>query len=158
MGEKHLHFIRGAAFVALALALSGCDMFGSDRSGIGGAIPYGQTAEGGITVASFDPTDARQTCVNDLTIYRAHLQVPASPAVDLNKPVNAYVQEAGSAGAAINVLNGELNELNRALDGELAQRNPFDVGERARSDDAIAVIEDGIFLNEALAEALECRL
>ncbi len=141
---------------ALSLALSGC--FGFGRQSWRGE--YGQGDGGGMTVDTslYNVASAPKACVNDLEIYRAHLQAPEDVSKDLGRPLRSYVNEAGSARSALNNVHAELNDLQGALNNELAQRNAFDVSNRARSDTSIAVLEDEIFLNEALAEALECRI
>lgn len=162
MTRDHKNWVMGAGMIALSLTLSGCFTFTARTVPYSGIGPpgYGDVQDpGGIHVetADYDLANAPKACVNNLAVFEAHLQVPDAPAMDLNKPVNAYVQEAGSARAAINAVQVELASLNTDLNYELAGRNPFDANARAASDDAIAYIEDGILLNEALAEALECR-
>ncbi len=157
MGDKHVQLIRSAALVALVLSLSGCAGFLKNSPPSDQAQASGPRAASGVLHRRSDAQGAPLACVNDLAVFHAHLQMPGSSGMDLNKPVTAYVQEAGGAGAAIAVVNVELNNLNQRLDSELADRNPFDPRARTRSDDAISVLEDGILLNEALAEALECR-
>lgn len=156
-------------FIAvLALAVAGCETT-SDPS-IGGdysassssaaAAPTPTRSYGSLEHNSsrFDESTARPGCVNDLQIYEAYLQAPDLPAKNLRKPVQDYIRDAGGAQEAITAANVDLTSLNVQLERELASRNPFDAAARARSDDNIARIEDGILLNEALIEALQCHL
>jgi len=120
---------------------------------------YTSTGAGMLSVdpLEFDPANAPRACVNDLRVYRTHLQMPGVSHLDLNKPINAYVQDAGGTEAAIDEANDTVTHLNQQLDLELARRNPFNTETRRTTDDAIASIEDRIMLNQALAEALECH-
>ena len=120
---------------------------------------YGPSSPSTFEVAplGFDPATAPNACVNDLRVYRAHLQMPSASRFDLTKPVASYVQEAGGADTAINEVNARVDQLNLDLELELARRNPFNEQARRTSDDTIASLEDRILLNQALAEALECR-
>jgi len=106
---------------------------------------------------NFDPDDAPRACVNDLRIYGAYLQMPNSSGMNLNKPINDYIHDAGGADAALNAANAQVIELRQQLDSAVASRDPFDMEARKDSDDVIATLEDGILLNQALAEAIECR-
>ena len=141
-----------ALVVTLGLSLSACLTAGGSWS----SVTTGLSQAGSFNRTS-DHENAPNPCVNNLRIYHAHLQMPSATGFDLNKPVTNYIQESGSADAAISHVNADLNQLNHDLEQELAQRNPFNEIARERSDDAIATIEDGILLNEALAEAIECR-
>lgn len=111
-----------------------------------------------VNTFAFDETTAPQACVNDLRVYEAYLQVPERPIKPLDRTVNEYIREAGGAPQAIAALQIELGQLNTDLEAELDARNPFDPLSRARADDNIARIEDGILLNEALIEALNCHI
>lgn len=153
--------IKAAAGFALALSMSACVTTSGSGSASTGTTPayYATQSTGGLEVEpfDFDPADAPKACVNDLRVYRAHLQMPGASRIDLNKPVTNYVQEAGGKDAALNAVTAEINRLNEQLELEMARRNPFNQSARRRSDDTISTIEDGILLNEALAEALTCQ-
>ncbi len=149
--------LRLLAVLLAAGALAACLEL---RRGPGGTPDYPVSEESTIRVEplDFDPAQAPMPCVADLEIYSAHLQMPGTARYDLSKSVDTYVREAGGADAAMQVVNEEATSLNRELDLELSQRNPFNEQARRRSDDMIAELEDGILLNEALAEAIACRL
>ena len=144
-----------------AVALSGCLATGGGTTTQHYQAHY-QTASGatptGYRVERVDSRNAAAACVNDLSVYEAHLQMPDQPSLDLNKPVGNYIREAGNARAAMEGVNQQLLVLNASLEHEVDGRNPFNAASRARSDDAIATIEDSILLNEALAEAISCHL
>ena len=120
---------------------------------------FGSSSPSTFEVAplEFDPATAPNACVNDLRVFRAHLQMPSASRFDLAKPVDAYVREAGGADTAINEVTARVDQLSLDLELELARRNPFNDQARRTSDDTIASLEDRILLNQALAEALECR-
>lgn len=140
----------------LGLSLSGCFNFGQ-QAWRGGA--YGEGGGGGfeINTASYDVANAPRACVNNLSVYHASLQAPEAVTTDLSRSINSYIREAGGARAALNIVNMEFNDLNGALNYEQVQREAFNASARAQSDAAIDVLEDEIFLNRALAEALSCR-
>jgi len=146
----------GLIIAGLGLALSGC--FGREEAWRGGAYGEGGRGTAGFTLdtAEFDVANAPRACVNDLTIYQAHLQSPEGVSTDLERPVSAYINEAGSARAAINVANREYDELQGDLLRQRRQRITFNASSRVQADAAMEVIEDEMFLNRALAEALDC--
>jgi len=159
--EKYLKI---CGVVLGAAAMSGC-LATTPRSGGGSsyaeASGYSEVAGGGpvgIRVARVDANSSARACVNDLAFYEAYLQNPSEPAMDINKSVRSYIQDAGDAQTAMVEVDRHLSALNVALDNEMDNRDPFNLRARARSDDAIASIEDGILLNEALAEAISCHL
>ncbi len=155
-------------FAVVALALAGCQ---SARTNTSGGDAY-DTSAGAAAAATpnrsfgglehnpsrYNAANARSACVNDLQIYQAYLQAPEEPAKNLTKPVQDYIRDAGGAQQAIEAANVELASLNTQLERELATRDPFNAAARARADDRIARIEDGILLNEALVEALQCHI
>jgi hypothetical protein len=172
---KFAHTLKLAPAILAAVSLSACVTTG----GTGSTAADTPNAVGTTAVASAQPVNPAPTssgsmievqpttysaggtphaCVGDLRFYRAYLQMPdAAHAVDMNKPINDYVREAGGADAAINAANAQVIQLRQQLNTALADRDPFDEDSRKDSDDAIATLEDNILLNQALAEALQCR-
>jgi len=163
--------IRIIAVFSASLALSACVTVGgsSGNSGYSAGsnnngsaaqpVNYAPSRAGMLEVEplNFDPNNAPKACVNDLQIYRAHLQMPGASTLDLNKPINNYIREAGGPREALQTVYAQINDLNGEMDLELARRDPFNEQSRRRADDSIATLEDRILLNQALAEALECR-
>jgi|GEM_PF-1882023 len=163
--------IRVVAVTAGALALSACVTTGggstaantpnavSTQQAAAQSVNYPRSSAGILEVEplSYDPNGAPRSCVNDLRVYRAYLQAPEASRIDLNKSVNDYVREAGGADAAINAANAQVIQLRQQLNTAVDNRNPFDENARKDADDTIAALEDSILLNQALAEALECR-
>lgn len=163
--------IRIAAVTMGAAALSACVTTGggstaantsnavSTQQASTQAASYPRSSAGMLEVEplSYDLNGAPRSCVNDLRVYRAYLQAPEASRIDLNKSVNDYVREAGGADAAINAANAQVIQLRQQLSTVEDNRNPFDENARKDADDTIAALEDSILLNQALAEALECR-
>jgi len=169
--NKCAAIIRTVAVLGVSLALSACVTVGggSGNSGYSAgsnnngaaaqSVNYAPSRAGMLEVEplNFDPNNAPKACVNDLQIYRAHLQMPGVTTLDLNKPVNSYINEAGGPHEALQAVYARINDLNGEMDLELARRDPFNEQSRRRADDSIATLEDRILLNQALAEALGCR-
>lgn len=163
--------IRIAAVTMGAMALSACVTTGggstaADTSNAVGtqqaaaqSVNYPRSSAGMLAVEplSYDPNGAPRSCVNDLRVYRAYLQAPEASRVDLNKSVSDYVRESGGADAAISAANAQVIQLRQQLSTAVDNRDPFDENARKDADDTIAALEDSILLNQALAEALECR-
>lgn len=163
--------IRILAVAAGALALSACVTTGggstaantsnavSTQQAAAQSVNYPRSSAGMLEVEplSYDPNGAPRSCVSDLRVYRAYLQAPEASRIDLNKSVNDYVREAGGADAAINAANAQVIQLRQQLNTAVDNRDPFDENARKDADDTIAALEDSILLNQALAEALECR-
>lgn len=144
--------------IGLGLSVSGCLTMGDQawrgEYGTGG----GEDATIIINTADYNTETAPKACVNDLEIYEAHLQAPEAVRTDLERPVSSYINQAGSARAALNEVNAEISNLEGALINEQAHRNTFNPSARANADASIEVLEDEVFLNRALAEAIECRV
>jgi len=163
--------IRIAVVAAGAMALSACVTTGggstaantpnavSTQQAAPQNVSYPRSSAGMLAVEplSYDPQGAPRSCVNDLRVYRAYLQAPEVSRIDLNKSVNDYVRDAGGADAAINAANAQVVQLRQQLSTAVDNRDPFDENSRKDADDTIAALEDSILLNQALAEALECR-
>jgi len=167
--------IKIATVLGASLALSACVTVGggtgsssytaasaadtSNNAPVTQSVNYAPSRSGMLEVEpqNYDPNNAPKACVNDLRIYRAHLQMPGATNLDLNKPINNYIREAGGPHEALQAVYARINELNGEMDLELARRDPFNEQSRRRADDSIATLEDRILLNQALAEALECR-
>lgn len=165
--------IRILAVAAGAAALSACVTTGGGTSTTAASTPnavstqtasaqpvnYPRSSAGMLAVEplSYDTGNAPRSCANDLRGYGAYLQAPEASRMDLNKSVSDYVREAGGADAAINAANAQVIQLRQQLSTAIDNRNPFDENARKDADDTIAMLEDSILLNQALAEALECR-
>lgn len=147
----------------LGLGLAGClttETDGSTRTSRSTQPIFGSShsaaSPAGYRVSADDAENTSPACVNDLAVFQASLQMPEAVQMDLNKSVSSYIREAGDAQAARARVDQRLAALNVALETEVENRDPFNLRNRARSDDAISTIEDSILLNEALAEAISC--
>ena len=115
------------------------------------------------------PQVAKITCPYDLSAVKAKLVTPYPKLVEfigqkemdetLNEPVDQMISENGGIDAAISGTNQTIQEYKDILNDQASARHDFKIDGKTDAwiDTYMSAVKDGITINQAFVDAVECR-